>query len=77
MSAVARKMEKQEKEHAALRYFHEQEVAKQDLKNAGVQDKSSRLFGNDFMDSDTEVDFAENDGDGEYVSEGEDLDSTT
>jgi hypothetical protein len=55
MNAVARKMEKQKKEHAVLRYFHEQEVAKQDLKDAGVQDKSSRLFGYDFMDSDTEV----------------------
>jgi hypothetical protein len=66
MAAVVGMVEKQEKEQAMLRRFHEQEVAKQKMKDAQAPGDDEFMLGDeDFLDSDDEMDFDEEDGDGD------------
>jgi hypothetical protein len=65
MNAVARLMQKQEQEHTLLRRFHEQEVAKQKIKDNGGQDEGFMPSDDGFLNSDTEIDFGEDDADEE------------
>jgi hypothetical protein len=77
MIAVTRMMEKQENDHVVLRRVHEQGVAKQNMKDAGVQDNAFMLSDDDVLYGDTEMDFGEEDGDKEYVMEGEESEESS
>ncbi|KAF2830700.1 hypothetical protein CC86DRAFT_378957 [Ophiobolus disseminans] len=65
--ALVNMMQKQERDHAALRRVHEQEVAQQKTKDSGGFYEGFLLLDNDFLDSDVEMDFGEEeDGDEDY-----------
>jgi hypothetical protein len=64
MTAIAGMVQKQEKNQAMLRRYHEQEVAKQKMKDVNAHDDEFTLGGEDFLDSDEEMD-CENDGEEE------------
>lgn len=74
-------MQKREKEQAALRQYHEQETARQKMDDAKVRDQEFTLSDEDFMDSEEEIDFGEEnededfelDGDEDFVVGGEEL----
>ncbi|KAL5118856.1 hypothetical protein ACEQ8H_003178 [Pleosporales sp. CAS-2024a] len=70
--AVVAAMQKQEREQAALRRYHEQEVAMQKKKDAKAQDDGFMLDGGDFLDSDEELDFGQDmDGEDHFEVEGD------
>jgi hypothetical protein len=66
MIAVVAVREKREREQAALRRFHEQEIAKQKMEDTGLQDQEFALGDDDLLDSDDEMDFGEEDGGEDY-----------
>lgn len=71
MAAIANIMQQQEKKHTDARRSHEQEVAKQKVKDAKADDDDEFTLGNDdFLDSDEEMDWGE-DGDDEYFDDGD------
>jgi hypothetical protein len=70
MAAIVGMAQKKEKGMAALRRYHEQEVAKQKKQDAEARDEEFALGGDDFLDSDEEMDF-EDSGDEEYVVDDE------
>ena len=68
--ALVNMMQKQEREHAALRRVHEQEVARQKMKDTKGFEDGFLLSDEDLLDSDNELDFGEGeDGDDEYTEE--------
>jgi hypothetical protein len=66
MIAVVAVREKREREQAALRRFHEQEIAKQKMDDTELQDQEFALGDDDLLDSDDEMDFGEEDGGEDY-----------
>jgi hypothetical protein len=66
MIAVVAVREKREREQAALRRFHEQEIAKQKMEDTELQDQEFALGDDDLLDSDDEMDFGEEDGGEDY-----------
>jgi hypothetical protein len=70
MAAVVGIVQKQEREQAMLRRYHEQEVAKQRIEDAKARDDEFTLGEEDFLDSDGDMDFDEDDGDG-YDEDGD------
>jgi hypothetical protein len=70
MAAIVGMAQKKEKEQAALRRYHEQEVARQKMKDENVRDEEFSLDDDDFPDSEDEMNF-EDSGDEEYVVDDE------
>jgi hypothetical protein len=66
MAAIVGMAQEKEKEQAALRRYHEQEAAKQKMKDANARDEEFSLRDDDFLDSKDEMDY-EDSGDEEYV----------
>jgi hypothetical protein len=66
MIAVVAAKEKRDKEHVELRQYYEQEIARQKMEDTKVQDQEFTLGGDDFLDSDDDMDFGEEDGDEDY-----------
>jgi hypothetical protein len=66
MAAIVGMAQKKEKEQAALRRYHEQEAAKQKMKDANARDEEFSPSDDDFLDSKDEMDY-EDSGDEEYV----------
>jgi hypothetical protein len=64
MAAVVGMVQKQEREQAMLRRYHEQEVAKQNIEDAKARDDEFTLGEEDFLDSEEEMNSEEEDGDG-------------
>jgi hypothetical protein len=74
MVAVAGMLQKQEQEHALLRRVYEQEVARQEGKNADMDGDGFMLSGDDlFSGSDEEMGLEEQEGDKEYVVDDEEM----
>jgi hypothetical protein len=72
MIAIVGARDRREREHAALREQHAQELGRRMMEDARVQDQEFVLGGEDFLDSDDEMDFGEEDGDEDYELDGED-----
>jgi hypothetical protein len=72
MIAIVGARDRREGEHAALREQHAQELGRRMMEDARVQDQEFVLGGEDFLDSDDEMDFGEEDGDEDYELDGED-----
>jgi hypothetical protein len=70
MTAIVSMAQKQDKEQATLRRYHEQEVAKEKVKEANARDEEFSMGVDDFLDSDEEMDF-EDSGDEEYIVDDE------
>jgi hypothetical protein len=70
MTAIVSMAQKQDKEQATLRRYHEQEVAKEKVKEANARDEEFSMGDDDFLDSDEEMDF-EDSGDEEYIVDDE------
>jgi hypothetical protein len=73
MVVVARRMARQEEEHARRKQAHEMEMEKEKMKAEEMQAKSDgfALSDEDFLDSDEELDFGEDDDDDEEYEEEE------
>lgn len=69
--ALVNMMQKQEREHAALRLVHEQEIARQKMRDAKGFAEEFLLSDGDLMDSEDEMDFGvdDDDDDGDYMDE--------
>ena len=76
MNEVARLTVRQEEEHARLRQIHEVETAKMRARESQARNEGFTLSGEDFLDSEEEANFSEEE-DVEFVEEHEDTSDST